>query len=151
MLRLSRAAVRAILVGGLIAGTVDIGAACLIYSNGPVVILKAIASGLLGPASFQGGPGTVALGLALQWLMSCLIAAIYGVATLKMATARSRWILSGLAYGAVVFGVMNYVVVPLSAIGEFPTFTVAKFIANLVAMFLFGLIVAFFANRAARW
>jgi hypothetical protein len=115
-----------------------------------VVILKAIAGGLLGHASFQGGAATAALGLALQWLMSCLIAAIYGVATLNMVAVRSRWILSGLAYGAVVFGVMNYVVVPLSAIGEFPTFTVAKFIANLLAMFLFGLIIAFFASRATR-
>jgi hypothetical protein len=150
MLRRSRAEVRAILVGGFIAGSVDIGAACLIYFTGPVVILKAIAGGLLGHASFQGGAATAALGLALQWLMSCLIAAIYGVATLNMVAVRSRWILSGLAYGAVVFGVMNYVVVPLSAIGEFPTFTVAKFIANLLAMFLFGLIIAFFASRATR-
>jgi hypothetical protein len=150
MLTLSRAEFRAILIGGFTAGTIDIGAACLIYGIGPVVILKAIASGLLGQSSFQGGLAAAALGLALQWLMSCLIAAVYVVASLKMTTLRRRWILAGLAYGAVVFGVMNYVVVPLSAIGEFPTFTLPKFIANLVAMFLFGLIVTFFASRAPR-
>ena len=150
MLLHSRAAVRAILIGGLTAGTVDIGAARLIYFVSPVVILKAVARGLVGRASFRGGLAAAALGLALQWLMSCLIAAIYGVATLQMATVRSRWIVSGLAYGAVIFGVMTYVVVALSAIGEIPTFTAAKFIANLVAMFLFGLIVSFFASRATR-
>ena len=48
MLMLSRAEVRAILIGGLTAGTVDIGAACLIYFIRAVVILKALANGLLG-------------------------------------------------------------------------------------------------------
>lgn len=147
MLTLSRAEVRAILIGGFAAGTVDIGAACLIYFVGPVVILKAIASGLIGPASFQGGAATALLGLALQWLMSCLIAGIYVLATSKMARVRRRWVLSGLVCGAVVFGVMNYIVVPLSAIGEFPAFTPGKFIANLAAMFMFGLIISFFTGR----
>jgi len=149
MFTLSGAEVRAVLLGGFSAGTADLGAACLIYFTGPVVIMRAIASGLIGPASFPGGAATALLGLALQWLMSCLIAAIYVVATLKWPTLRRRWIASGLAFGAVVFGVMNYMVVPLSAIGKFPAFTVTLFIANLVAMLMFGLIIAFFARRSA--
>jgi len=43
----------AILLGGLIAGTLDIGAAALINDRSPLVILLVIASGLLGKASFQ--------------------------------------------------------------------------------------------------
>ncbi len=150
MLTLSGAEVRAVLLGGFSAGTADIGAACLIYFTAPMVIMKAIAGGLIGPASFQGGAATAALGLALQWLMSCLIAAIYVVATLKWPMLRRRWIASGLAFGAVVFGVMNYGVAPLSAIGKFPAFTVALFIANLVAMLMFGLIITFFARHTTR-
>jgi hypothetical protein len=147
---LSRAIVRAILTAGFIAGTIDIGAACVINSVGPVLILKAIASGILGPASFRGGAAVAALGLVLQWLMSWVIAAVYLGATANLPMVRRRWILSGLAYGVVVFVVMNYVVMPLSALGHAPAFTVARFIGNLLAMFLFGLIISHFASRVPR-
>jgi hypothetical protein len=47
----------------------------------------------------------------------------------------------------IIFFVMNYVVVPLSAWKSAPHFTAVKFAANMAAMLLFGLIVAFFARR----
>jgi hypothetical protein len=147
---LSHATVRAILTAGIIAGTIDIGAACVIHSVGPVVILKAIAGGILGPASYRGGAAVAALGLALQWLMSWIIAAVYIVAASNRAILRSRWILSGLAYGAIVYVVMNFVVVPLSAVGRRPSFTAVTFVGNLLAMFLFGLIIAFVDKRVSR-
>ena len=59
------------------------------------------------------------------------------------------WIVGGVAYGVVIFFVMNYIVVPLSAWATWPHFTVVKFVENMVAMLLFGLIVAFFAQRSA--
>jgi len=46
-----RALLIAILWGGFVAGTIDIGAAALINRLSPVIILHAIASGLLGKAS----------------------------------------------------------------------------------------------------
>jgi hypothetical protein len=39
--------------------------------------------------------------------------------------------------------------VPLSAWTTWPHFTAVKFVENMVAMLLFGLIVAFFAQRSA--
>jgi hypothetical protein len=39
---------RTMIVAGVIAGTIDIGAAALINGLSPVVILRAVASGLLG-------------------------------------------------------------------------------------------------------
>jgi hypothetical protein len=149
VIALSRDAVRAILIAGIIAGTIDIGAACVINSVGPFLILKAIAAGLLGPASFRGGAAVAALGFALQWLMSWIIASFYFVAAANVAIVRRRWIYAGLAYGVVVFVVMNYVVMPLSAVGHSPAFTVKRFVGNLLAMFLFGLIVAFVVQQFA--
>jgi hypothetical protein len=73
-----------IVAGGLIAGSVDILAASAIYLASPATILQAIASGLVGRASYDGGVGTMALGLVLQWLMSLIIAAIYGAAAVRM-------------------------------------------------------------------
>jgi hypothetical protein len=138
----------AILMGGLIAGTVDLGSACLINGAAPTAILRAIASGLLGKSASAGGLPIAGLGLILQWAMSILIAAIFVVASHWMPILRRRWIEAGLAYGVVVFFVMNYVVLPLSAIGHAPRFRIVHFSEDMVAMLLFGLIVAYFARRA---
>ncbi|MBV9571840.1 MAG: hypothetical protein JO056_11420 [Alphaproteobacteria bacterium] len=141
-----RSDLKAIVLGGLVAGTIDIGAASLITMLSPVFILKFIAGGLLGKAALAGGMEIALLGLLLQWLMSILIAAIYVFASRWLPASRSKWIVFGLCYGATVFFVMNYAVVPLSAWHRIPHFTLYSFCANLAAMLLFGLIVGFFAR-----
>ena len=134
--------VLAILVGGLVAGTLDIGAASLINMIDPRVILRFIAGGLLGKAALQGGLAVAWLGLLLQWSMSLLIAAVFVFAALRLRWLTARPILAGLAYGAVVFVVMNYVVVYFSAWHRINHFTPASFVENLLAMLVFGLIVS---------
>jgi hypothetical protein len=141
------AVLSAILWGGLVAATLDIGAAVLISGKSFGFILQFIASGLVGKASFEGGVATMALGLALQELMGLIIAAVFVLASLRLPMLRRRWSIWGLLYGAGIFAVMNYVVVPLSAVGRFPKFSPESFVKNLVAMLLFGLIVAWFARR----
>jgi hypothetical protein len=140
---------------GLIAGTIDVGAACVINSASPSVILHAIASGLIGKAARSGGLQSALLGLLLQWAMSILIAAIYLAVTAAQPAWRRRWIPTGVIAGIVIFAVMNYLVVPLSAAPFRPAFTlhailtvfsVAKFFENLLAMIVFGLIVAYCAR-----
>lgn len=137
-----------ILLGGIIAGTIDIGSASLINGAKPTVILQAIAAGLHGKSAFSGGSGTVALGLVLQWSMSIVIAAIFVAAAHWRPVLKRRWIEAGLLYGIVVFIVMNYVVLPLSAIGHAPRFRIVHFMEDILAMLLFGLIVAFFARAS---
>jgi len=139
----------AILGGGLVAGTIDIGSASLINWISPLVILRAIASGVLGRPSYHDGLYSAALGLVLQWAMSILIAAIYMLAAARIRRLGRYWALSGVAYGVVVFLVMSYVVVPLSAAWPKNPFTERTFVENLLAMLLFGLIVAFFQRRFA--
>ncbi|HEY3776787.1 MAG TPA: hypothetical protein VGL35_01880 [Rhizomicrobium sp.] len=143
----------AIVLGGFIAGTIDIGSACVINLLDPVTILHAIASGLLGRASFYEGAPSAVLGLLLQLSISLVIAAIYVLAAHYLPVLLRRWIAGGLAYGVGVFFVMNYVVVPLSAARphhNFPHFTPVHFVGNLLAMLLFGLIVSYLAQRPGR-
>lgn len=141
-----RSALAAILWGGFVAGTVDVGAASLISGYSPIVILKYIAGGVLGRASLAGGMGNAALGLVLQWAMSILIAAIFVLALRGRITRPHLWTVWGIVYGVVVFAVMNYAVVPLSALRSVPHFSAFSFVANLAAMLLFGWIVGFFAK-----
>ena len=143
----SRTLLAAILWGGIVAGTIDIGAACLISGRSIPYILHVIAGGLLAKEALAGGTGTALLGLLLQELMGIIIAAIYVLASVQLPLLRLRWVWCGLAYGVVVYFVMNYVVLPLSAWRVVPPFNLAKFLPNMAAMLLFGLIVAFFAAR----
>lgn len=147
--RLQRASIglRPILLGGLIAGTVDIGAAALINSVSPLRILQFIAGGLLGKAALEGSAAVELLGLVLQWAMSLLIAAVYVVLCRWQPILARGWIAGGLVYGVSIFFVMNYAVVPASAWGRWPHFTAERFAENMLAMLLFGLIVAFFARQ----
>jgi uncharacterized membrane protein YagU involved in acid resistance len=140
-------ALLAILLGGLIAGTIDIGAACLITHSKPETILHNIAGGLLGRGVFAEGMRSAVIGLVLQWVMSLIIAAVFVVAAGRLPALRRQWLGAGLAYGVVIFVVMNFVVVPLSAYHLVPSFTPLTLAENLAAMLLFGVIVAFFARR----
>jgi hypothetical protein len=138
---------RAILLGGIVAGTIDIGAACLISGRDVIYILHAVAGGLLAKASFEGGMPTAVLGAFLQEAMSILIAAIYVAVSRFTPTFLHRWVLGGVLYGTLTFIVMNYVVVPLSAWAQAPQFSPRGFVLNLLAMILFGIIISFFASR----
>lgn len=66
----------AILLGGFVAGTIYLGAAALINIASPILILHFIAGGVLGKPALAGGTSIVLLGLALQWAMSLIIAAL---------------------------------------------------------------------------
>lgn len=136
------AALIAAVAGGWIAGTVDIGSACLINSLAPRVILQTIASGLLGAASFHDGWPAALAGLVLQWAMSMLIAAMYGAGASRFAWVRRHPVWAGIGSGGIIYLVMNYAVVPLSAAPFRPSAAPAKVLENLLAMVLFALIVA---------
>lgn len=140
---------RAVVIAGFVAGTIDIGSAALINGQAPGVILQAIASGVLGSASFSEGARSEVIGLGLQWMMALIIAALYVAAANLLPVFRRAWVKGGLLAGVVIFAVMNYVVVPLSAVGRAPRFSASKFCENLLAMFIFGLIIAYCARRDA--
>jgi hypothetical protein len=153
----NRAVARAVLSAGLVAGTADIVVACLIYRLSPGVILHSIASGLIGKSAFAGGVATALLGLVLQWIISILIAMIYLAVTVPLPHMRRRWRLSGALAGAVIYLVMSYIVVPLSAAPFRPrslhdivaAFTLYNFVVSFLAMIVFGLIIAFFVRDCA--
>lgn len=139
----------AILIGGMVAGILDIGAAAAINWRPPVAILRLIASGLLGAKALKGGTSTAVSGFFLQLAMSIVIAAVYGVASLWLPILANMWIICGLAYGVGVFVVMTYVVVPLSAAPPRPLPGISKIAKDLLAMLGFGLIIAYAVHQAS--
>lgn len=140
--------------GGLAVGSADITYALLFYyfwyKIPPLRLLQGVAAGLLGrEASFAGGAGTAALGLALHYFIAYSIAAFYilGISRWLPALNRRPW-LYGPIYGLGVYLFMNLVVVPRSgAAGRFPSG--ANLVGGLlIHMFGIGLFSALFARLA---
>lgn len=108
-----------ILIGGLIAGILDISYAC-IYSyvmrgTSPVRILQSVASGALGASAFTSGNKTAALGLVFHFMIAIIAAAVYYLASRQLRFLVTQAVICGILYGVCVYLVMNFVVVPLSA------------------------------------
>ena len=144
---------RAIFWAGLIAGTLDITAAFItsaLRGGTPLRLLRFIAGGLLGPAAFQGGPGTAALGLALHFLIATSWAAVYYAASRKLPLLVRQAVVCGLLYGIAVWCVMNLVILPLSALPK-PTFTLSGvLIGATILMFCIGLPIALIVRRYSK-
>lgn len=108
--------VRAILLGALVAGTLDILDAILFYGLrnhiAPIRILQSVASGLLGRAAFRGGWHTALIGLGLHFLIAAIWAKLFVLASLQLPILRREAVRSGLFYGLLIYAVMNYLVLP---------------------------------------
>src|SRR6185369_4072779 len=83
----SKRAALLVLAGGLVAGTFDITYACVFWAikagARPTRIFQSVARGLLGPASFQGGAKTAALGLFLHYFIAITMSIFYYFAARK--------------------------------------------------------------------
>lgn len=142
----------AILVGGLIAGAIDISYAVgfsAFRGVAPMRILQSVASGLLGSPAYQGGAGTAALGFLLHFLLMLIIAAIFYVASTRLRFLLARPVLWGAIYGFLVYWAMNLVVLPLSAFPSTVKFVPVVVITSLIVhAFGIGVPIAL-ASRAA--
>ncbi|MFP5235688.1 MAG: hypothetical protein ACLGSD_07280 [Acidobacteriota bacterium] len=110
-------AARAIFLGGLICGVLDLAAALLIYGAmgaAPLQILQGIASGLVGARAFSAGSAGAALGLVLEFVISWGAAAVYVAASHLLPILLRRAALAGPLYGLAVYWFMQLVVLPLS-------------------------------------
>ena len=141
-----------IVKGGLLAGVLDIADAIVvtIWRGGhPARMLQGIASGLLGPRAFDGGVGTVALGLALHFFIALSAACVFFATTRLFPSLLRRPILSGIAFGLGVWAFMRFVVIPLSLVrmGHPPPILVANQL--LTHSFGVGVPIAWMAARSA--
>jgi hypothetical protein len=149
---------RATLCGGLTAGALDIADALIFHGArgvAPWRVLQAIASGLLGRQAFSGGGWTATLGLGLHFLIATSAAALYALASLHLPVLVRRPWVCGLAYGLVVYAVMQFVVLPLSAFRPGPPAPPGSIdwgLVNLLLAHVFcvGVPIALSARWAAR-
>jgi len=115
---------RTIVFGGVCVGTLDGLAATMnagIKGVGPDKVFHYIASGLIGPdLSYNGGAATVVLGLLLHFAIAFGVVAIFLLLGRSFPSLPRRAAISGAVYGVVVYFVMSYLIVPLSAASSLP-------------------------------
>lgn len=153
-------ATRSALLGGFVAGLLDILYACIVFGLrsqvSPMRIGQAIASHVLGQASFDGGWGSAILGFGLHFFIA--IAMAFGLLVICRAVpfvARHVVTLSPI-YGLVLYAVMTYAVLPLTDPnhGPYPTFPPAIGFSLYSALFahivLVTLPIAFFLSSRVK-
>lgn len=144
----SRKALTAIAVGGLVAGTLDLLQACILF--GPKVPLL-IAAGLLGRQALHGGAATYLIGVLLHFFIALSFAAFFYAASRRLGFLTDHPVVCGLFYGAAVEQVMNLVVLPLSALHARGPYRLHDLILGLlVHMIVIGLPISYSVRRFAR-
>lgn len=138
----------AIIVGGLVAGTLDLTQASVLFGlKVPIVI----AGGLLGERAFNGGAGTYILGILLHFFIAFSVTTIYYLASRRLTFMLEHPLVCGLFFGMAVELVMSYVVLPLSALRARGPYRLYDVLLGLIVhMIVIGLPVAYSVRQFGR-
>jgi hypothetical protein len=129
---------RPILVGGGIAGTLDLISAFITY--GPLVP-RGIAAGLIGrPAAIHGGAFVWILGVILHYFIAFSAASVYCLTSRKLEFLWDHFVVCGIFYGIALYLAMKLVVLPLSALHSTGPFQLRDLLQGLIVhMLIIGL------------
>ena len=116
----------------------------------PERIARHVASGVLGPTSFQGGPATIALGVVLHFAVALSIATVFYLVTRQVPALLRHPVVVGLGFGVAAYFVMSWIVVPLSRAPHPRTSFPVLVNGVLGHAVLIGLPIALFAARSVR-
>jgi hypothetical protein len=143
-----RNAVVAIAVGGLVAGTLDLTQACILFG---MKVPLVIAGGLLGERAFHGGASVYVLGILLHFFIAFSVSAIFYGASRRLTFMIEHPLICGLFFGMAVELVMSYVVLPLSALQDRGPYRLHDVLQGLIVhMIVIGLPVAYSVRRFGR-
>lgn len=145
---------RYVVIGGLALGTLDLIFACTFWGAlrdlSPTRILQSIAAGVQGTAAFDGGTGSVVLGALCHYFIATMMVAAYTLVGARLHALIEHPIRYGLPYGLLLYGVMTYVVVPLSNAPQPTKIYLPWMVASIIVHTVFGVICAWFARWAHR-
>jgi hypothetical protein len=147
----SSGSVSTIAVIVLIAGTADILLAFLqhylLRGTNPLMILKFIASGLLGKDAFTGGNAMAGWGLLLHFLIVFSWTYFFFLAYPKLASfVRNRWLAAALI-AVFIWVVMNLVVLPLSRTPTTSLQLEGTLLSIAILFLAVGIPISFFLHR----
>jgi uncharacterized membrane protein YagU involved in acid resistance len=146
-----RNALNAVLCAWVVAGTLDILAAVIYYTNASsaqtIRLLQGIASGVLGDEAFTGGMETAMLGLGLHYSIALIWTLVFFVFLGRLRRPLTNRLVIGLAYGVVIWMVMNLVVLPLSNVRHAPIHLSQAVVGAVILMLCVGLPISIIVGR----
>ena len=148
-----RSTLRTLLTGGLCVAAGD-GFDALTYFGwirgiAPRRIFQSVASGLLGPAAFDGGVLTFLLGIFLHVVVATCVFTTYWLVSRRWPLLLRRPVPCGLLFGLCAYVVMERVVLPLSAVPQRGGPTLPTLLNGVIGhAVLVGLPAALFAAHA---
>lgn len=138
---------KTILLAALLVGSLDIIAALVnFYSKtgkDPQIVLKYIASAVVGKEAFSGGAAMSALGLALHFLIAFIWTIFFFLIKLE---SISR-IVTGIIYGFFIWAIMSLVVLPTTKVSVGAFNPKEAIIAALILIGAIGLPLSFITYR----
>lgn len=144
---------RILLFGGMAVGVLDILKPILftlMRGGSPIRMLQGIASGALGKESFQGGYATAFMGLGFHFFIAFTVFATYYFASRWLRPLETHALPLSALYGIAVYFFMQFVVLPLSAIGPVKHPPGVLIDGILTHIFCVGLPTGFVVRLAAR-
>lgn len=150
----SRGQAKTILIAGIVAASLDILAAILMYyfntGKPPTRMLQYIASAIFGKEAFQGGISMAMWGLVFHYIIATGFAFLYFFIYPHVKLLWKNRLLSGMLYGLSVWAIMNLVVVPTSNAPVIP-FRPLSALINMIILILFvGLPIAIIVHHHYR-
>ncbi|MFC5579379.1 hypothetical protein ACFPOA_15305 [Lysobacter niabensis] len=145
---------RPVLTGGLVLGTLDLLFACAFWGVlrdvAPARILQSIAAGVQGPAAFECGAGSAALGLLCHYFIATMMVLAYTIAGSRLRVLVAQPVRYGLLYGLLLYALMTWIVVPLSNAPQPTKVYLPWIVASIIMHAVLGVICAWSAQAAHR-
>lgn len=144
---------RTVLSSGLLAGTLDILAAILIYAvllhkTTAEKILQSIASGIFKQEAYIGGSQMAVYGLLLHYFIAFAFAYFFFRIYPYFPFLQKNTVFSGVLYGLFVWIVMNLIVLPIT-FPKLPSkhFDFPLLLSILILIFCVGIPIAFITKK----
>jgi hypothetical protein len=147
---ISYSIVKAIAWAGLLVGTLDILAAIVHFKiatgKDPVLIFQYIASAVFGKDAY-GGSLMPVLGMLFHYFIAYSFTIIFFFFYPRLALYKYNAVLTGIAYGILIWFAMNVIVVPLSKIGKFSFKLSGVLLQASILIVMIGIPLSFICKR----
>lgn len=142
---------KTMLLAGLLVGTLDICAAFIqayiVKGTRPVMVLRSIATGLLGKDALSGGMGAAVLGLLCHFLIAYGFTIFFFLVYPRIVFLRKNILIAAVIYAVFMYAISMFVIVRLSRIGAVPFHFNKALVATGILVVAIGLPLALFARR----
>lgn len=139
-----------VVLGGVALGTLDLIFVCAFWGAlrglSPERILQSIAAGVQGPAAFHGGASSAVLGALCHYFIATMMVLAYTLVGARLRKLIEHPVRYGLPYGLLLYGVMTYIVVPLSNAPQPTKIYLPWIVASIIMHAVFGVMCAWFAR-----